>query len=194
MKSKSIFLYILLILFITSCEDDFKQDKVYNFIGDSIIARWPVDETLPSQLVYNYGKSGAGIAYLKDYYHKFDGQDVIVMIGTNDNYLFAENSVDEYVSDYLSTISSLTDKTIYLFSVLPRDFNNDSSNINNNIRNFNSKVENSLSHYPNITYIDVFSEFLCDGHINYQYYSDGLHLNIYGYEILSSYFLKSIKN
>lgn len=194
MKNKLQFLYILIILLVSSCEDNIEQDYTYNFIGDSIIARWPIDETLPSQLVYNYGKSGAGVEYLKDYYHYFDGKDVVVLIGTNDNYQFIEDYVDEYVTNYLSIISKLTDNNIYLYSVLPREFKNDSPRINHYISNFNDKIKNKVSIYPNIVYIDVYEDFIDNGHINYQYYSDGLHLNIYGYEILSSYLLKSIKS
>ena len=194
MKGKSLFVYILLVLFMSSCEDNIEQDKVYNFIGDSIIARWPIGETFPSQLVYNYGKSGAGIEYLNNYCHSFDGQDVVVLIGTNDNHLFAEDNVDEYITNYLSLISMLTDENIYLFSVLPREFKNDSSTINYYISNINAGIKNNVSNYPNITYIDVYKEFMNNGQINYQYYSDGLHLNIYGYEILSSYLLRFIKN
>lgn len=189
---KFFFLTILSLLLLNGCENT-ENDKVYDFIGDSLIARWPLDETFPSQLVYNYGKSGAGIDYIKENINRFNGKDVVVMIGTNDNKYFSQDYVQTYVDEYLETITRLTDKTIYLFSVLPRKFTHDSENINTRITSFNSLVIKKLQSYPNIVYIDVFNDFMDKGHINYQYYSDGLHLNIYGYEVLSKHLLKVIK-
>ena len=184
-----VFVMLLISLLALSCQENLDKDNTYCFVGDSIIARWPIDETLPSQMVYNHGRSGAGIAYIKELTNRFNGNDVVVMIGTNDNYHFYSDDIDSYVETYLGAISKLTDKNIYLYSVLPREFVYDNPDINDKICLFNKKVKNSLADYPRIIYIDVFDEFLYDGHINYQYYSDGLHLNGYGYEILSTYFL-----
>ena len=190
---KNIFILIVLFLVSNSCDDKLDKDLPYYFVGDSIIARWPLDETIPSLLVYNYGKSGAGISYLEDISNQFLGKDVVVMVGTNNNTYFYTEEIDDYVDRYLRAVSSLTDKKIYLFSVLPREFINDSKDINEKITLFNSKIKESLTNYPQIVYIDVFDEFMNDGHINYQYYHDGLHPNNYGYEVLSSYFLKEIE-
>lgn len=173
-----------------SCED--VENDTYIFIGDSIIARWPLDETFPSQLVYNYGKSGAGISYIAESNHRFIGNEVVVMIGTNDNYYFSSDEVASYIENYLDAIEKLTDRRIYLFSVLPREFNNDIDGINEKIENFNKKIKELTADHHNITYIDVYNDFMDGHHINYQYYSDGLHLNIYGYEILTSQLLQVI--
>lgn len=188
-KIKNFLLMCLLPIFVCSCENDL--DKAYYFIGDSIIARWPLDETLPSQLVHNYGKSGAGIDYLNDFSGQFFNKDVVVMIGTNDIRMLNNEVIDSYADTYMQTISSLTDKKIYLFSILPRQFNNDNADINEKISLLNSKIKGLLSNYPKVVYIDVYDEFIDGEHINYQYYSDGLHLNTYGYEILSYYLLKT---
>lgn len=184
---------LLTVLFMYGCEDMEKRDRKYNFIGDSIINHWPVADSFPSQVVYNYGLSGAGIDYLLDYKDAFIGENVVVMIGTNDNNRFYSGKIDEYVDNYLSIISSLTDQTIYLYSVLPRKFATDSEDINERISEFNQKVKDASPSYPNIVYLDVFDDFLDGDHINYQYYSDGLHLTLYGYELLTSKLLDYIQ-
>lgn len=182
-------LFVILLFSLFSCADSDRLDKKFIFIGDSIIARWPLDETFPSQLVFNFGKSGAGISYLEQYQHRFDGDDVIVMIGTNDTRYFSSDDMDLYVEEYLKLVTALTDKNIYLYSVLPREFEYDLPDINSKIEKFNSSIVESLINYPNIIYLDVYNDFMCGNHINYQYYSDGLHLNIYGYEVLSAHLL-----
>lgn len=179
---------ITCIFMLTSCED--VENDTYIFVGDSIIARWPLDETFPSRLVYNYGKSGAGISYIATSSNRFNGNDVVVIIGTNDNYFFYSDDVDSYTETYLDAIEKLTDREIFLFSVLPREFNNDSAEINEKIEIFNKKIKEKVEDYHHITYIDVFNDFMDGEHINYQYYSDGLHLNIYGYEILTTRLLQ----
>ena len=187
---KQLSLLIICIFLFPSCEDIEKD--TYIFVGDSIIARWPLDEFFPSRLVYNYGKSGAGISYIAELNNQFNGNDVVVMIGTNDNNQFFTEEVDSYIKNYLDAIEKLTDRRIYLFSVLPREFNNDAEDVNAKIENFNKKTQELTIHYPGITYIDVYNDFMDGQHINYQYYSDGLHLNIYGYEILTSQLLQVI--
>ena len=168
------------------------KDQTYNFIGDSLIEYWPLDETFPSQIVYNFGKAGAGIKYLENFKGSFTGQDVVIMIGTNDSGIFYSDKIDDYIESYLQTISNLTDKTIYLFSILPREQKTDPADINTYIDLFNNKVKSLLKDYPNFQYIDVFNDFMYKDHINYQFFSDGLHLTIYGYEVLSAKLLDKI--
>lgn len=168
-----------------SCDDMETKDKRFNFIGDSLIARWPLDEDFPSLMVYNYGLSGAVVGYLAEYEGRFMGQDVVVMIGTNDYRRFYSDNIDEYIALYLNTISRLSDRNIYLYSVLPRDYEGDPEDVNAKISSFNEKVKASLTAFPNIRYLDVYDDFLYKDHLNYQLYSDGLHLTTYGYQVLS---------
>lgn len=172
--------------------DKSEDDKVYAFVGDSIITRWPLDETFPSQIVYNYGKSGEGIKYIIEQKNTFAGKEVVVMIGTNDYSNFYTQNLIDYASLYLEAISNLTDQRIYLYSVLPRKFKTDPSDINDKISEFNNKIKDLIVNYPAIYYLDVYNDFLYHDDINFQYYSDGLHLNIFGYELLSSKLLDFI--
>lgn len=192
MKQLKIFFFIIITLLLSGCQDDMATDKAYYFVGDSLIARWPLDETFPSHLVYNFGKSGAGINYIQELSSRFEGNDVVVLIGTNNHNYFTSENIDEYLYNYLYSINKLTDRNIYLISVLPREFKTDDKDINEHITSFNDKVRASVKAYPNIIYIDVYNDFMDGNHINYQYYSDGLHLNIYGYEILSNKLLHAI--
>lgn len=182
---KKILGIILLTILFSGCQDDLANDNAFYFVGDSLIARWPLGETFPSYLTYNLGKSGAGINYIQELRFRFVGNDIVVLIGTNDNNYLTSENIDEYLYTYLNSINELTDRTIYLFSVLPREFKTDDKYINDKISSFNDKVKASLKAYPNIIYIDVYNDFMDGNHINYQYYSDGLHLNTYGYDILS---------
>ena len=186
-----LFLSIFVMLF-TSCNERDK-DVTILAIGDSIIARWPLDATLPSQLVYNYGLSGSGIEYIEKLSIYTDTNDVaMVMIGTNDKKYYLNEPVDEYVERYLSAISRIDCNKIYLYSILPRRFATEPAEINKKIANLNAKIQEALPAYPKIEYIDVFDSFMDGDDINYQYYTDGLHLNDYGYEILSSALLKRL--
>lgn len=47
-----------------------------DFIGDSIIARWDIDEYFPTWQVSNYGVSGAGIDYTEGNASRFVGKQV----------------------------------------------------------------------------------------------------------------------
>ena len=191
--NKFIITFIMSLLLI-GCNDypDKDKDHTYNFVGDSLIARWSLSESFPSLLTYNFGKSRSGISYLRELGGKFVGTDVVVLTGTNDENNFYPDKIDNYIDDYLGAINKLSANHIYLISVLPRKFEGDTEDTNDRIANFNQRVKNALSAYPNIVYIDVFENFMDGDHINYQYYSDGLHLSVYGYEYLSYRLLNKI--
>ena len=55
MKLNKLLILIIVMLVSTSCNDEY--DIKLNFVGDSIVARWPLSETFPSQYVLNYGVS-----------------------------------------------------------------------------------------------------------------------------------------
>lgn len=174
-----------------SCDSP-QSDPIINFVGDSIVARWDINQDFPSYCVYNHGVGGSGIELLENYSHKFLGQDVVVIAGTNDNNLLIEDQRDDYAKRYLSSVLSLTDHNIYLYSLLPRDFTGDRTNINDDIQAFNAIIRNFVEDIDRVVYIDVFSDFINGGNIDYTYYSDGLHLNSIGYEILTQKLLKEL--
>lgn len=179
------------LVLMSSCSDDVKDARL-DFIGDSIVARWDLAEYFPSRLVYNYGKSGAGIEYIESLAGRFAGRNVVVMIGTNNNYLFVESEREDYARKYVDAINALDAKRVYLYSVLPRDFTSDRDDVNDDIAEFNAVVKRMVESMPAIVYMDVYDDFLHDGKIDFQLYSDKLHLSPYGYEILTKTLLHEL--
>lgn len=176
---------------LSSCSDDVKDARL-DFVGDSIVARWDLAEYFPSRLVYNYGKSGAGIEYIESLAGRFAGRNVVVMIGTNNNYLFVEPDREDYARRYVDAINALDANRVYLYSVLPRDFTSDRDDVNDDIAEFNAVVKHIVESMPAIVYMDVYDDFLHDGKIDFQLYSDKLHLSPYGYEILTKTLLQEL--
>lgn len=179
------------LVLLSSCSDDVKDARL-DFVGDSIVARWDLAEYFPSRLVYNYGKSGAGIEYIESLAGRFAGRNVVVMIGTNNNYLFVESEREDYARKYVDAINALDAKRVYLYSVLPRDFTSDRDDVNDDIAEFNAVVKRMVESIPAIVYMDVYDDFLHDGKIDFQLYSDKLHLSPYGYEILTKTLLHEL--
>lgn len=170
-------------LLMSACED--ASDRL-TFIGDSLIERWDTAAFFPTYETYNLGVSGAGISLIENKRGAFHNQTIVVMIGTNNSSLMRDKSQEEYVTRYCNAILGLDAAKVYLFSVLPRKYENDRENINTDISKFNEYVKAEMQVHPNIIYIDAYSDFLNKTDINQAYYVDGLHLNSSGYEILTS--------
>lgn len=167
-----------------SCEDE-DNDPTLNFIGDSLIARWDLAQSFPQWVVKNYGISGSGLWHIEDYAGRFSGQKVVVMIGTNDNNEFMAASREAYADKYMAAILALDASHVYLYSVLPRAFAPDRPDINDDIRAFDDIIKERVKAYPQITYMDVYNDFIYKGSINWDLYNDGLHMSVYGYEVLT---------
>ena len=86
----------------------------------------------------------------------------------------------------MEAVTGLGAKRIFLFSLLPRDFKSDPTDINETIANFNSIIREKVKTYPQITYLDVYPDFMRDGKPNPALYNDRLHLSPAGYEILTA--------
>lgn len=184
MKLFSFIMSLLISAGLCACDDEL--DRELYFTGDSIIARWDLSEYFPSYICHNDGRSGAGIDYIESLSGAYTDKDVVVMIGTNNSSLMTSQFREEYAQRYVNAILALNARRIYLYSVLPRDFDNDYDSINSDIAIFNGLVYDLVNNIPNIKYMNVYDSFLYNGKPNPQLYSDGLHLSIYGYEILKS--------
>lgn len=164
-----------------------------DFIGDSIIARWDIDEYFPTWQVYNYGVSGAGIDYIEGNAGRFVGKQVVVVIGTNDINYMAPNRIEKYTERYMTAINGLGASRVFLYSLHPRNFSSDRSDVNTDVANFNDHIRAKVSEVPSIVYLDVYSDFFYKGEPNPHLYYDRLHLNPYGYEILVSALKKALE-
>ena len=163
-----------------------------DFIGDSIIERWDIDEYFPTWQVYNYGVSGAGIDYIEGNVGRFVGREVVVVIGTNNINDMVPDCIEKFVERYMKAIEGLGAAKVYLYSLHPRNFSSARSDVNTDVVAFNGRIRAVVSEVPWIVYLDVYSDFLCEGEPNPKLYYDRLHLSPYGYEILVSALKKNL--
>lgn len=164
-----------------------------DFIGDSIIARWDIDEYFPTWQVYNYGVSGAGIDYIEGNAGRFVGKQVVVVIGTNDINYMAPNRIEKYTERYMTAIKGLGASRVFLYSLHPRNFSSDRSDVNKDVVAFNDLIRARVTEEPSIVYLNVYCDFLYEGEPNPHLYYDRLHLSPYGYEILVSALNKALE-
>lgn len=184
-------LALLFSLILFSCETE--NDRRLVFLGDSLVARWDLEVSFPSYMVENKGISGSGIDSFEKYAHCFQQDDIVVIIGTNDLGRITDENMAEYAQIYMQKIVATDAKMIYLYSILPRNFVNDSTDINEKIERLNALIKKQTENYGNVIYIDAYSLFKSDGNINSQYSYDGLHLSPYGYEKLSQLLISCLK-
>lgn len=191
MKKVIRMLMLLSVMMVASCSTD--EDVRLVFIGDSLVARWDLEESFPSYVVENKGLSGSGIANIANYAHKYDGKNIVVIVGTNDLGKITDETMAEYAQNYMQQIVATDADMIYLFSILPRRFEGDSESINQRIEQLNVLIKTESENYGNVVYIDAYSRFMTDGDMVGQYSYDGLHLSPYGYEILSELLISNLK-
>ena len=182
---------IVISVLANSCNDGIETQEIC-FIGDSLVARWDLQESFPSNIVYNYGKSGAHIDLISDYKGKFSGKTVVVLIGTNDLSSMSNDQLADFCQRYILAVKELGAAHTYILSVPPRNFKGDSPSLNDIIISFNSIIRSKADDHPSFTYVDIHPALCRDGSINPEYSFDGLHLNIYGYQIVARLLTKSM--
>lgn len=172
---------------LAGCDSALDDRTTLHFVGDSLVARWDLQNSFSSLATYNLGRSGAGIAYIESLAGQLAGKNAVILIGTNDNLLMiGDDSLRDYSQRYLAAIEALGAERVYLYSVPPRDFAGDRATVNDDISRFNTLIETLTADSPHITYIGVYDDFVGDdGKICLEYYNDRLHLSPQGYEILT---------
>ncbi len=179
---------------LTGCADE--PDTELYFVGDSLVEFWDVDRTCPALRFRNYGLAGAGIAYLGELGGRVAGKDVVLLIGTNDAWRIVSDGAEDYSDRYIAAVNGLRARKIYMYSVLPRTVDTDAAEHRVAISAFNSLTRRRLAEFDcEVVYIDVYDRFLADseGNINPALSPDGIHLNSYGYEILTEELWKKLK-
>lgn len=168
-----------------SCDND-SMDTLA-FVGDSEVARWDLPYYFPTRIVENHGRSGAGIDYIESLAGKFKDKTVVVVIGTNDLYKLIDGGLDLYALRYVEAIKGLGADRTFLYSIFPRNFASDMVDFNDIIRQLNKVVKTLVTEDVSFTYIPVFDDLYSSEtkSINHQYSYDGLHLNDFGYELIS---------
>lgn len=156
------------------------------FIGDSLIARWDVENSFPAYKTSNWGLGGAHIEWIEEHEGSLRGKTSVVLIGTNDVKNLSESQIESYASRYVNAVLGMKADRVILISILPRNCESDIPNINQQIVELNRLIADKVKDEMTITYCNVFSKFEKDGTLNMNLSYDGIHLNQYGYEILSS--------
>lgn len=170
-----------------SCSSD---EDTYLFIGDSLVEGWDINYFFPSQIVYNEGIGGATINKINELGLSVNNKTCVLLIGTNDisgvptNQLpLSEEARKTIVLDYLNLIDSYKDANkIIAISILPRS----SRVVNESIMLINEELKSELLTRSNVLFLDVFEKYIYKGEQNGSYFPDKLHLNYYGYEILTT--------
>lgn len=185
-RLKKWFFTVVVLISAVGCKDECAENVVA-FIGDSLVSRWDTDYYFTSYTTYNYGVGGSGIKLIEQNKGNFTGQTVVILTGTNDiKLIVGDSELDDYVNRYVNAIVQLKAKKIILISVLPKNLDYEKSNdINGLIRAFNKRIESNVSRIDFIVYCDVFEDFLLNGEMNMNLSFDGVHLNQFGYEILT---------
>lgn len=174
-------LFVILSLFaLFACSDDL--DVRLCFVGDSIVANWDVEQSFPNRITENRGIDGIGISELEQMSIVCDGEELVVLIGTNDiRATMSEKEVAMYVDDYLKTVFDLGGKRVFLLSVLPTS----DLDKNRRIEQFNEQVAAKILGNSKYIFVNCYDTFLQDGVLRDDLSRDGTHLNDYGYVLLS---------
>ena len=168
------------------CSDE--PDTELYFVGDSLGEFWDVGRACPTLRFVNLGRAGAGIAYLGELGDRVAGRDVVLLIGTNDAWRLLTEGVRPYADRYLEAAGALRARRVYLYPVLPRTLANDTDALRAAIEEFNAEIRGRLPEFGcEVVYLDVSDRFRLDGgeHIHPELSPDGIHLNAYGYQILT---------
>lgn len=168
------------------------------FIGDSIIEYYPLQELLgTAKTIVNRGIRGYQTGLLRDNLdaHLYgDAVDqIVLLIGTND--IGKDVPMNEALNNLESVIQTISRdyplSQIKLVSILPV---NESENFkqtvyirtNEKIKKWNQAYQELASAYMQVEYVSVFEHLLDqEGQLKEDYTTDGLHLSISGYHILS---------
>lgn len=180
---------LLLFLIICGCNKDGIDDKTIYFVGDSQIANWDVEFYFPNKITKNLGKDGAILNYLNSVKIPKKDAELVVEIGTNDiREDWDDIQIREYVDRFSEIIKAFPCNTIYVLEVFP------TSNIYKNrvIESFNSELKKVFSKENRVMLVEVYDALEDNGVIKVSLTRDGLHLNDYGYRIVTNEIQKMI--
>lgn len=179
--SSKILSILTLILLLCSCSND--NEQVLYFVGDSMIANWDVEAAFPNRITRNLGVDGCHIEEFSTIRISSKFDDVLVLIGTNDLYgNMSDEDITIYCNHYESHICQISNGRILVVSILPTS----DKKKNNVIHRFNMEMKQRLKLHTNVVFIDCYNVFVdTDGLIKEDLTREGIHLNDYGYILLT---------
>ena len=169
------------------------------FIGDSIVEYYPLQELLQTnKVLINRGIRGYKTDLLLDNLdaHLFGSalDKVFILIGTND--IGKEMPQSETLGNLEGMIQKISREyplaQIQLLSVLPVNEGEEYKGTvylrtNEKIQDLNRAYQGLASIYTNVQFIDLYETLLDEtGQLDQEFTTDGLHLTIAGYALLSS--------
>lgn len=169
------------------------------FIGDSIVEYYPLQELLQTnKVLINRGIRGYKTDLLLDNLdaHLFGPalDKVFILIGTND--IGKEMPQSETMENLEGVIQKISREyplaQIQLLSVLPVNEGEEYKGTvylrtNEKIQDLNRAYQGLASIYTNVQFIDLYETLLDEtGQLDQEFTTDGLHLTIAGYALLSS--------
>lgn len=169
------------------------------FIGDSIVEYYPLQELLQTnKVLINRGIRGYKTDLLLDNLdaHLFGSalDKVFILIGTND--IGKEIPQSETLENLEGVIQKISREyplaQIQLLSVLPVNEGEEYKGTvylrtNEKIQDLNRAYQGLASIYTNVHFIDLYETLLDEtGQLDQEFTTDGLHLTIAGYALLSS--------
>ena len=168
------------------------------FIGDSIVEYYPLQELFgTSKTIVNRGIRGYQTGLLLENLdaHLYGGavDKIVLLIGTND--IGKDVLVNEALNNLEAIIQSIARDypltEIKLLSILPVNEGEDYKQTvyirtNEKIQNWNQAYQELASAYMQVEFVPVFDSLIDQGgQLKKGYTTDGLHLSVAGYQVLS---------
>lgn len=173
------------------------------FIGDSIVEYYPLQELFgTSKTIVNRGIRGYQTGLLLENLdaHLYGGavDKIVLLIGTND--IGKDVPVNEALNNLEAIIQSIARDypltEIKLLSILPVNEGEEYKQTvyirtNEKIQKWNQAYQELVSAYMQVEFVPIFDSLIDqEGQLKKEYTTDGLHLNVAGYQILT----KSLKD
>jgi lysophospholipase L1-like esterase len=153
------------------------------FIGNSIIEQGSWNSISEELNIYNFGIGHDDVKGLNKRINKVlvpNTNKLFIMIGTND--LAKGKEINTIINDYFYLFDKLEkykgNINIYFFSILPSS--DSGGRTNDRIKKVNNFIKNQCLK-RGYRYIDLYKIFIYNGIINPLYTTDGVHLNVIGY-------------
>ena len=168
------------------------------FIGDSIVEYYPLQELFGTEkTIVNRGirayRTGLLLDNLDAHLYGDAVDQIVLLIGTND--IGKDVSMNEALDNLERVIQSLNRdyplSQIKLVSILPVNEGEEYKQTvyirtNEKIREWNQAYEALASAYMQVDFVPVFDSLLDqEGQLREDYTTDGLHLSVAGYQVLS---------
>lgn len=175
-----LFISFISVICITSCEKSEIKDTELYFIGSSTIAMWDLEVSFPNRITHNYGIPGYSIYDLRSTHIPDDGI-AIILIGGND-LKYVQQKDSKFYKNYKEIINGIGGKKTFLLEVIPTE------NVNNNkyIVELNDSLKVIMKDVDSLEIIECYDKLSENGVVRKEYSRDGLHLNYYGYSVLSN--------